>query len=78
MPEGATQAYVHVGLAADDEAAAEERVRESARRRGLQVREFDSWTSGADHEFKDPTVADEWRAGVASGQILWDTTYYWF
>jgi hypothetical protein len=37
LPDGATQAYVQVGAAADDEAGAEERIRDSAHRRGLQV-----------------------------------------
>jgi hypothetical protein len=78
IPDGATQAYVYVGAAADDGAAAEERIRDSAHRRGFEVMEFESLTPGADHEFKNPAVANEWRVGVASGHILWDTTYYWF
>jgi hypothetical protein len=78
VPDGATQAYVHVGAAANDEDGVRQRIRDSARRRGLRVVEFDSLTPGAEHEFQDPAVADEWRSGVASGDILWDTTYHWF
>ena len=78
VPDGAKQAYVYVAAAAADEAELRRRIEESAGRRALAVVEFDTVENGPGRTFRDAGIEEAWRDGVASGDVLWDTTYRWF
>jgi hypothetical protein len=78
VPDGATGAYVRVAALAGDEAEFTERITASARQRCLELTEVDSVSDGCDESFDNAEAEREWRTGVATGDVLWDTTMHWY